>query len=259
MKKENVAEAARILAAAWRSGAGLTALPETCRPKTSAEAYAVQDAAAAALGEKVAGWKVGATGGMARKLLKTRVPFAGRVYASRMLKTGATIPSGAYPMRGLEAEIAFKLATDLPPRAKPYARAEVRRAIGAVHPAIEIVSSRWNDWLAVGVHSVIADHGANGALVLGRPLAGGTDLDLDALAVEMQVDGAVMGKGTGAAVIGGPLGSLLWLANLLRRRGGLKAGDIVSTGTCTGLVKAAPGSQVVATYGGKPRVSFTFG
>lgn len=259
MKKQDIAQAAQILTEAWRAGAALPALPETCRPRSAAEAYAIQDAAAAVLGEKVVGWKVGATGAMARKLLKTRVPFAGRVYASRVHKTGATIPSGAYPMRGLEAEIAFKLGKDLPPRTRPYTAGEVRRAIASVHPAIEIVSSRWTDWLAVGVHSVIADHGANGALVLGRPFAAGLASDLDALAVEMKVDGAVVGQGTGAAVIGGPLGSLLWLANLLRRRGGLQAGQFISTGTCTGLVKAAPGTSVVASYGGKPRVTFTFG
>ena len=50
-----------------------------------------QAATAEALGEKVAGWKVGATGTGARKLLKARGPFAGRVYASRVLKPGAAI------------------------------------------------------------------------------------------------------------------------------------------------------------------------
>ena len=83
-------------------------------------------------------------------------------------------------------------------------------------------------------------------------------VDLDRLEVEMRVDGATVGKGTGAAVIGGPHGSLLWLANLLRRRGGQKAGEYVSTGTCTGLVKAPAGAAVVALYAGKPRVSFRF-
>ena len=258
MKKAKIEDAARILAEAWRTGTPLAALPEDCRPKTAAEAYAVQDAAAAALAQKVVGWKVGATGQMARKLLKTRLPFAGRVYASRVHRDGATIPSGAHPMRGLEAEIAFRLGKDLPPRARPYTMAEVRRAVASVHPAVEIVSSRWTDWLAVGLHSVIADHGANGALVVGRPLSGGTELDLDRLEVEMRVDGTTVGKGTGAAVIGGPHGSLLWLANLLRRRGGLKAGEYVSTGTCTGLVKAPAGAAVVALYAGKPRVSFRF-
>lgn len=258
MKKAEIAEAAALLAEAWRSGTTLAALPESCRPKTAAEAYAVQDATARALGEAVAGWKVGATGAMARKLLKARGPFAGRVFASRVLRSGAEIPSDTYPMRGLEGEIAFRLGQDLKPRAKPYSAREVAKAIATVHPAVEIVSSRWQDWLAAGLPSITADHGANGALVIGRAFAGGTDLDLTTLAVEMRVDGAVVGKGTGADVIGGPLGSLLWLANLLRRREGLRAGDYVSTGTCTGLVKVAAKSRVEAAYGGKVRVSFAF-
>ena len=259
MKKAQVAQAASLLAGAWRSGKALDALPAACRPATLAEGYAIQAATAAALGEKVAGWKVGATGAMARKLLKARGPFAGRVYASRVLKPGATIPSDAHPMRGLEAEIAFRLGRDLPPRDRPYTMAEVKRAIASVHPAVEIVSSRWTDWLKVGLPSLAADHGANGALVVGRPFSSGATRDLDRLAVEMRVDGQVVGKGTGADVIGGPHASLLWLANMLRRRGGLKAGEYVSTGTCTGLVKAGPKAKVEAFYAGKARIAFGFG
>ncbi|MBM3627386.1 MAG: hydratase [Alphaproteobacteria bacterium] len=259
MKKAQVAQAASLLAGAWRSGKALDALPEACRPATLAEGYAIQAATAKALGEKVAGWKVGATGAMARKLLKARAPFAGRVYASRVLKPGATIPSDAHPMRGLEAEIAFRLGRDLPPRDRPYTMVEVKRAIASVHPAVEIVSTRWTEWLKVGLPSVAADHGANGALVVGRPFAPGVAKDVDRLAVEMHVDGQVVGKGTGADVIGGPHASLLWLANMLRRRGGLKAGEYVSTGTCTGLVKAEPKARVEAFYAGRSRIAFSFG
>ncbi|MBI3706984.1 MAG: hypothetical protein HY246_04810, partial [Proteobacteria bacterium] len=43
--------------------------------------------------------------------------------------------------------------------------------------------------------------------------------------------------------------ALAWLANLMRRRGGLAAGEIVTTGTCTGLQRGAPGDQVAALFG----------
>ncbi|MBL8696974.1 MAG: fumarylacetoacetate hydrolase family protein [Alphaproteobacteria bacterium] len=258
MKIENVQQAARRLVEAWQDGSQIGPLPESCRPRTLAEAYRVQDAIAKSLGAEVGGWKVGATGMGARKLLKARGPFAGRIFAGRIFESGVAIPSDAYPLRGLEGEIAFKLAKDLPGRAKPYRLAEVKKAIGSVHPAIEIVAPRWTDWLAVGLPSLVADHGANAALVLGKPFAKGTELDLDGMAVEMRVDGATIGKGTGADVLGGPHASLLWLANALRRRGGLKAGQIVSTGTCTGLFKAPPKAKVAALYGGKPRVELRF-
>lgn len=257
MKAENVKRAATLLADAWRANKVIDPLPEDIRPKTPAEAYRMQAEIMKLLGEKVAGWKVGATGTGARKLLKARGPFAGAIFAGRVFKTGASIPSNEFPMRGLEGEIAFKLAKDLPARAKPYSMAEVKRAVGSVHPAIEIVSSRWSQWPGVGLPSLIADHGSNAALVLGRPFSGAGPT-LASLAVSMAVDGQEVGKGTGADVIGGPHESLLWLANLLRRGPGLKAGQIVSTGTCTGLFKAPAKSRVAASYGGKVRVELTF-
>ena len=257
MKAENKKRAAALLAAAWRERRTIDPLPEDIRPRTPAEAYRLQAEIMKLLGEEVAGWKVGATGTGARKLLKARGPFAGAIFASRVFKTGATIPSEAHPMRGLEGEIAFKLGKDLPARARPYTMAEVRRAIASVHPAIEIVSSRWSQWPGVGLPSLIADHGSNAALVLGRPFAGAGP-QLDTLHVDMRVDGQEVGKGTGTDVIGGPHASLLWLANLLRRGPGLQAGQIVSTGTCTGLFKAPAKARVAAAYGGKVRVEFAF-
>ena len=257
MKAENTNRAAALLAAAWRANRQIEPLAEDIRPKTPAEAYKLQAALLKTLGLEVAGWKVGATGTGARKLLKARGPFAGAILAGRVFKTGAEIKSDAFPMRGLEGEIAFKLGKDLPARAKPYAMAEVKRAIASVHPAIEIVSSRWSVWPGVGLPSLIADHGSNAALVLGRPFAD-AGMDLDKLAVSMTVDGQEIGKGTGADVIGGPHASLLWLANLLRRGPGLKAGQIISTGTCTGLFKAPAKAKVEARYGGKVRVALTF-
>lgn len=258
MKPEAAKRAAAILSEAWQDGRQLEALPNSCRPSSLAEAYRIQDLFAAATRAEVGGWKVGATGTMALKLLKARGPFAGRVFTGRIFASGVKIPSEAYPLRGLEGELAFKLAKDLPPRVKPYGLAEVKRAVGSVHPAIEIVAPRWSDWLAVGLPSLIADQGANAALVVGKPLANGPQLDLDKLAVEMRVDGNVVGKGVGADVLGGPYASLLWLANHLRKRGGLQAGQLVTTGTCTGLAKAPPKSSIAAAYGGRIRVELSF-
>jgi len=258
MKPENVKRATALLAAAWRENRQIEPLPVAIRPETPAEGYRLQAAILRELGVALAGWKVGATGTIARKLLKARGPFAGAILEGRVLKTGAAIPSEAYPMRGLEGEIAFRLGKDLPARAKPYGMAEVTRAIASVHPAIEIVSSRWSVWPGVGLPSLIADHGSNAALVVGRPFADPAALDFLQLPVSMQVDGQEVGKGVGADVIGGPHASLLWLANLLRRSVGLQAGQLVSTGTCTGLFKAPAKSRVAARYGGKTRVELNF-
>jgi len=55
--------------------------------------------------------------------------------------------------------------------------------------------------------------------------------------------------------MGHPLTSLTWLANWLRERGlGLAAGEIVSTGTCTGHFFAEPGDRLEVEYGPLGRV-----
>jgi 2-keto-4-pentenoate hydratase len=58
-----------------------------------------------------------------------------------------------------------------------------------------------------------------------------------------------------------PLEPLTWLANELSRTGiGLRAGEVVSTGTCTGMPKARAGAEHVADYGpfGEVRVRFAW-
>src|SRR4051812_22278363 len=60
MRREAIDEAATLLVAA-RSGHPLAALPESCRPATLEEAHAIQEAVAAKLRDRIAGWKVAAT------------------------------------------------------------------------------------------------------------------------------------------------------------------------------------------------------
>jgi 2-keto-4-pentenoate hydratase len=76
-------------------------------------------------------------------------------------------------------------------------------------------------------------------------------------AVVLLVNGSEIARGTGAAALGHPLEAVTWLANLLARRGdGLRARELVSTGSCTGLQKARAGDEVVARFGalGEARV-----
>ena len=57
-----------------------------------------------------------------------------------------------------------------------------------------------------------------------------------------------------------PLVPLTWLANELSRTGiGLRAGEIFSSGTCTGMLRARPGETHVADFGafGEVRVDFS--
>ena len=249
--------AATLLSEAWRTATPLNALPPESRPRNAAEAYRIQDAFAHAVGEPTVGWKIGCTSAAARKILKTRAPMYGRVLASRLFSSGATL-GASYKLRGVEGEFAFKLKRDLPPRRRPYARAEVRAAIAGLLPAIEVIEPRYTDWLAVGIHSVIADLGGDGAVVLGRAVPAWRRIDLREASVRMTLNGKIVGEGTGADCMGDPVAALVWLANALRIRGGLKAGEVVSTGTCCGFHRAAAGDRCIADFGRIGRVEVRF-
>ncbi len=256
MKKAQVDRAVEILADAWRIGNPIQALPEECCPKNAKEGMQLQDALTEELGLEVNGWKIGCTSEYAQKLLKTDGPFAGRIFLTRTFLSGVTLPGSAYRMRGLEGEFAFVLGRNLKPRKKPYSRAEVRAAVAEVRPAIELVDSRFLDWMTVSTPCLIADMACNAALVVGEPIKRWKSTDLTKAAVRMKVDGKVVGKGTGAEALGDPLLALTWLANELRTREGLKAGQVISTGTCTGFYKAEMAAKVVGDFGKLGKVSF---
>ena len=68
-----------------------------------------------------------------------------------------------------------------------------------------------------------------------------------------------MGEGMGARALGDPMTVLLWLANQQSLTGrGLRAGEIISTGTCTGLDRVHPGDQVTASFGTLGDVTIAF-
>jgi 2-keto-4-pentenoate hydratase len=242
--------AARLLIEARRTQVPLAVLPEDCRPRTLDEGYAIQDALARLDGRAVKGWKIGCTSDYAQKLLGVDQPFPGRVFDGSLHASPATLGGREFIAVGLEPEFAFRLARDLPPRRKPYARAEVAGAVDCILPACEIVETRFADWLKAGGPSLVADNGCSGGLVQGETTCDWRGFDLARHVVTLSVNGRCVAEGTGAAVLGHPLEALAWLADDRSRRGdGLRRGEIVTTGTCAGIHFLAPGDEAVADFG----------
>jgi len=123
-----------------------------------------------------------------------------------------------------------------------------------------VVGTRFSGGLAgKGRLLVTADCGANIAFVGGPWRHDLRSLDLKARPVAMVINGALRGNGTGARALGDPMNVLLWLANQQSAEGrGLKSGDIVSTGTCTGLDPVRPGDRVQADFGDFGTVEIVF-
>ena len=253
-------QAATSLEGALRNRAALAALPPGCAPTDHDEAYLVQDAWAA-LGERpVAGWKVGATSAAALAMLSTDRPFAGRILGPSVLDSPARFAAATGSGISVEGELAFVLGRDLAPRGRPYDRDEVAAAVATLRPAIEIVGSRLADWPSAGLYSLIADNGGNAGLVLGPAVAGWEEHDLSSAPVRMNIDGETAGSGSSGDAMGHPLQSLAWLANHLADRGqGLVAGQVVTTGSCTGIAPLAEGATAVADFGQLGRVELRHG
>jgi len=250
---------ARRLWQARRSG-GVVDLDDVRQPKSGQEAYAIQHEIAALCGEPARGFKVGSTSLEAQRLLGTDEPGSGLLLAPYVFENPARISIAPAHTPAVEGEFAFKLGRDLPPRAAPYAIDEIDDAVAAVAGAIEVVGTRFSGGLAgKGRWLVTADCGANIAFVGGRWRHDWRQLDLKAHPVAMTINGALRGTGTGARALGDPMNVLLWLANQQSAAGrGLKSGEIVSTGTCTGLDPVRPGDRVQADFGNLGTVEISF-
>jgi 2-keto-4-pentenoate hydratase len=212
---EQVDEAAQILVAARRGNLVIDGIPETCRPMTLADAYAVQDGFIERLGTEVGGWFGACTNTVIQEMLGLDEPYYARLLAPFIFESPARLDTAEYPPIVLECEFAFRLGRDLPPRDEAYSRAEVEDAIASVHPAIEVVAGHLRDWPNQDVFSVIADNGTDGALVVGRGVEDWRGLDLVATSVELHVNGTCERTGSGARVLGDPLGAFVWLVNAL--------------------------------------------
>ena len=82
------------------------------------------------------------------------------------------------------------------------------------------------------------------------------EIDLATIQARCLVDGEEKWVGTANIVYGGPLKSLLWLAN---NGSGLRAGEWVSTGTITGLAPVKAGNRVIGDFGRFGTVEVTVG
>ncbi len=251
MTGEQLTRAADALWEHWARGRRLRELPEDARPRTREDGYAVQALLERRTALPLYGWKIAATSKVGQQHIAVDGPLAVRLLRERVREDDGEIPYGANHMRVAEAEFAFRMGVDLPPRSTPYAVDEVLDGVATLHPAIEIPDSRYEDFTAVGAAQLIADNACAHYFVLGPAAPDGwRELDL----VEHRVAGSIAGKvdreGSGANVLGDPRVALAWLVNELSGLGvALMAGAVVTTGTCLTPLPIEPGDRVTADFG----------
>lgn len=253
-----VIHAARLLLQARGDFRQIPGFPEDCRPEDMDDAYLVQKAFAEEWELPVAGWKIGCTAKAQQKMLGVKEPFYGRVFGPFLKESPAEMSGNAFHEPGLECEFAFRIKRDVRPRSKPFEVEDVEKLVAAFHPAIEIVDRRISNWLTRGGPSIVADNGANGALVIGPAIKKWAEHDLAKAKVTLAIDGEQVAKGAGRLALGHPIKALAWLVNTLSEEGiTLEKDQVVTTGTCTGLVQVRPGITALADFGKLGQVEIT--
>jgi 2-oxo-3-hexenedioate decarboxylase/2-keto-4-pentenoate hydratase len=246
-------EAAEVLARARLDGPP-TPVPATgWGPQSVDEGYRVQAAVHRLLGAqgygRTVGHKIGCTTAVMQAYLKIDHPCAGEVFESTVFRGSAELPLKRFHRIGVECEIAARLSADLVDG--PFTRERVAEAVGSLMAGIELVDDRYESFPDFTAPVLIADDFFNAGVVLGPDVADWRGLDLSTIEGVMEIDGAEVGRGVGADILGHPLTALAWLAEHRATLGlPLRAGEFVMLGSVVKTVHFdAPASVRIAFEG----------
>lgn len=248
---DNESMVAESFVKARRQAQVLHSYPGT-RPASLAASYRIQDAAIRLDGRPVGAWKVG----------RINPPFdaeygdnrlAGPVFSEAIRHAGVgeqpLMPVYAGGFGAAEAELLLHVPGSFT-GPLPQSNDEVPAILDAVHLGIEIASSPYAAINTDGPLVTASDFGNNAGLVVGPALKDWQSVDLCAILVRTEIDGALVGEASAATMLDGPFGAVRFLLGNLAGRGiGWADGIWISTGAITGVHPIAPGQSAAAHFG----------
>lgn len=265
MTPEEITAAAAGLVEAERTNTQMGVLSVAHPAITMDEAYAIQDAFVAAkeaAGAVRKGWKIGLTSRAMQMALGIDIPDSGILFDDMFFDHRGHVPKGRFIEPRVEAEIAFIMGDDL--AGADCTREAVLAATDWVAPALEILDTRIlrvdpQTGATRKVYDTIADNAANAGIVLGDLRHSPDAFDLRWVGAAVSRGGTVEETGLGAGVLNDPVMGMVWLVQRLAQYGqGLKAGDVVLSGSFIRPIEAPGGSVFAADYGAFGRVDITF-
>ena len=260
MEESNIRSASDSLWKLWQNRECIDALPAPNRPVTKKEGYKIQALLEGRSKYPIFGWKIAATSSAGQSHIGVSGPMAGRLLKERTHNDGAKISIDQCLMMVAEAEFAFRMNSDLPPKTKPYTIEEVLSVVEDLHPAMEIPDSRFRKFADAGEAQLIADNACAHEFILGQATQEPwKTMDLETHTVQLTATNARSETGQGSNVLGDPRLALTWLVNELSEAGTyVKRDQIITTGTTTKPIAINAGNEVIADFGALGSVSTKF-
>jgi 2-keto-4-pentenoate hydratase len=210
------------------------------------EAYAVQLAMIdrrVEQGERHIGWKVGLTAKPIQEQFGIHEPVFGCILES--VPTGTTLKAAELIAPGFESELCLRMGLEL---SGDISTADARAAVAGVHPSLEIIETRGDFTAQLAL--ALADNAQQKTVVLGEAVPLGNRA-LDQVACAVMMNDKLVAEGTGEAVLGNPLNSVIWLAGKLAQFGRkIRVGDIIMSGSFVRQFPLAAGDKVRVDYTG---------
>jgi 2-keto-4-pentenoate hydratase len=227
-------------------------------PANAAEGYRLAANVAEQLHWEPLGWKIAGTTEQVRQKLGIDEPIYGRTWRQFLKQSPARFEHAKLLDPLVECEFFVILGSSLEFREQPWTYREVVAAIATVHAGIEVAECRFANAHMPGLPLILADGAASGRYVQGG-LIEHRSQGLSSVTVQLWVDGKMLRSGLGSDVMGDPLTPLLWLAEQQRQLGrGLLAGEMISTGSCTGMLPVRAGQHIEARFGSASPVNIRF-
>jgi 2-keto-4-pentenoate hydratase len=238
---QKLSEAQRLgrpLVLAELAFAGL--VPESIEAGMVAQAATVQ-----AIGREIAGWKVA--------INSERIPVAAPIVDLYSTGSHGRVEVAQAGAKAIELEICFRLTADIPAPSQGghLTRDDLLTKIASIHVGAELLGYRIAEEDGVPFPLFVADRLGNHSFVLGAEI---DRMLLDLIASQSESVGEVSLQDGSDILFNGrpkhpqrdPMSSLVAYANHPSDRlGGLRRGQLVTTGSLCGVVKIRPGSELV--------------
>lgn len=235
----------------------LGSLPDELTPQNTGDIQRIIDAVSARIERPIRGWK-------SYNVYKPmNPPIHAPIYD--LFPSGSEIPADLSPLRLIEPEIMFRVDRDIPARERQYDVHEIMESVTAVI-GFEVIGSRFriadpSDTAANpqgSLYGALSDHLANGCIVVGDVIPDWRGVAFDEVGLRMTEGDRELVSVVGCHPFDNPFLPVVVGVNRLRRRFGVKAGDIIVTNSSTSFFPVTAGTLIRASYEGLGEVTATF-